>query len=82
MVNEERQMVRDAENAVRRLLDEVGGSSVLATGKQRGGGEACDAIIEADAGAIHVRTEIEAKARITPQTAASVCERMRTCPTT
>ncbi len=79
-MNNERQTVRDAESAVRRLLDEMGGFCVLATGKQRGGVEACDSIIEADCGAMHVRIGIEAKSRITPQTATSVCARMKSLP--
>lgn len=71
---------REAENAVRRVFDELGGFSIDAQYDQTLGGIELDLIALATSAETSFKLVIEAKARITPQTAISVCERMRQLP--
>ena len=80
MVNIERQTVRDAENARRRVFDEVGRVRLCSREDQRVGDSRCDLIIQATSGEAEFLIAIEAKTRITPQNALSVAERMRQLP--
>ena len=70
----------EAENAVRRIFDELGGFSVDAHRNQTLGGIELDLTALATSVATGFKLAIEVKARITPQTAVSVCERMRRLP--
>lgn len=81
MVNNWREVEREAENAVRRIFDELGGFSVDAQHNQTLGEVVLDLITQATSAQAKFQLAIDAKARITPQTAISVCERMRRLPT-
>ena len=78
MVNSERQLVRDAEVAIRSVFDEIGGGVFRAMEPQ--GDVSCDAILQVTFAEAGFKIALEAKARITPQTVLSVCERMERFP--
>lgn len=80
MVNNERQMAQDAEKAVRRVFDELGGFELRVRGEPWSSGEPCDLILEATSAEAQFELVVEVKARVTPQTAISVGERMRRLP--
>lgn len=80
MVNNWREIGREAENAVRRILDELGWSNVDTKHDESRGGLKLDVVAQVTSGEARFHLAIEAKARITPQTAISVCERMRQLP--
>jgi predicted regulator of amino acid metabolism with ACT domain len=67
-------------NAVRRIFDELGGFSVDAQRNQTLDGIELDLTALATSVGTGFKLAIEVKARITPQTAISVCERMRRLP--
>lgn len=77
MKNEHRAAEREAERAVRRVFDELGGFSIETQCNQTHGGIELDLIAVATSAETSLQLAIEVKARITPQTAMSVCERMR-----
>lgn len=79
MVNSERQLVRDAEDAIQSVFDEMGGGTFRTTEREVGDAR-CDAILQVTSAKTRFEIGIEAKARITPQTALSVCERMQRLP--
>ncbi|MCU0881026.1 MAG: type IV toxin-antitoxin system AbiEi family antitoxin [Pirellulaceae bacterium] len=81
MVNSWREIEREAENAVRRIFDELGGFSVDAQHSRTLGEFKLDLVTQATSAQAKFQLAIDAKARITPQTVISVCERMRQLPT-
>jgi hypothetical protein len=81
MKSEHKIIEREAENAVRRVFDELGGFSIDAQHNQSHGGIELDLITLATSAETSFKLVIEVRARITPQTVISVCERMRQLPT-
>lgn len=77
MVNIERRLVRDAENAVRRIFGELEGVSLSRRTEPLADEEQCDLVLKVKSAEAEFQIGIDAKSRITPQTAISVCERMR-----
>jgi hypothetical protein len=77
MLNTERQLIRDAEDVIRHVFTELGGGTIQIQRKVLVGGVSCDAILQATSEETQFEIAVEAKARITPQTAMSVCEQMR-----
>jgi hypothetical protein len=80
MVNDERQLIRDAEDAVRRIFDELRFKTIQIQRTTSIGGRELDAIIQGTSEETQFEIAIEVKKRITPQTAMSVCEQMRKIP--
>jgi hypothetical protein len=80
MVNSERQLVRDARHAVQSVFEELGGFTVRAKKRSESGNLPGDAILQATSAEADLEIGIEAKARITPQTALSVCEQIEQTP--
>jgi len=80
MVNTERELVRQAERAVRGLLDQLGGFSVSIQHDQSAADRGCDVVIHAKSPEAEFRIALDVKQRITPQTAISLCKRMRQLP--
>jgi hypothetical protein len=80
MVNSERQLVSEALQAVQNIFDDLGGFTFRT--KQEGGARdrEYDAILQASSAAVALEIGINAKARITPQTALSVVEQMQELP--
>jgi hypothetical protein len=80
MVDNDRKTEREAESAVRRILDELGGFSLDAQRHRRIGDREWDLVVQATSAEAQFQLAIDVKARITPQTAISVCEKMRQLP--
>lgn len=80
MMNNGRRVVRDAGNALRRIFSELGTFNFSTQLDERLGDLTCDAVIHVSLAKSAFDLAIEAKARITPQTAISVCEHMRRLP--
>jgi hypothetical protein len=80
MVNSERQLVKDAENAIRRIFDELGGESIAIQRKALSASIPSDVFLCVTSKEVKLKVAVEVKARITPQTALSVCERMAQTP--
>ena len=80
MVNTGRQLDREVVNAVRRIFDELGEFKVSSHQQQRIGDSQCDFVIRATSTEAEFQIVVQAKTRITPQTAISVCESMRGLP--
>ncbi|MGA2061779.1 MAG: type IV toxin-antitoxin system AbiEi family antitoxin [Thermoguttaceae bacterium] len=80
VVNDERQLIRDAEDAVRRIFEELCFKTIQIQRKTLIGGRKLDAIIRGTSGETQFEIVIEVRKRITPQTAMSVCEQMRKIP--
>lgn len=78
MVSDGARRQREAETALRRVLDELGGLNVRTerTGPEEGTG----LVIYVKGGRINVQIAVEARSRITPQTAISLGERMQRVP--
>ena len=67
---------REAENAVCRIFDELGGFSLEVQRSRPFGGCRPDLVIQVTWGESKIPLVIEAKKRITPQTAISICEQV------
>jgi hypothetical protein len=80
MMNNGRRLMRDAEDAIRRVFTELGGGTAHVRRKALKAGVQADAILEVAAKEAQFEIAVHAKSRITPQTAASVCERMEKIP--
>lgn len=80
MMNNPGQHVRDAETALRGVFEELGAFSFHFPKESEVGKVDCDAILRVAASDAQFDLGIEAKARITPQTAWSVRERMQRLP--
>ncbi len=80
MVNIEARLVQEAENALRRVLDELGGLDVRSDRGQRAGDKECDVLMQVTHGGTQFGIALEARSRITPQTAVALCERVRRLP--
>jgi len=80
MVNNERDLGREAERVVRGILDDLGGFSVRSEHDATVRGRQGDMLVQATSGNAKFAILIEAKTRITPQTAISVCQRMQGLP--
>jgi hypothetical protein len=76
-VNDQREIAREAEKAVRRVFDELGGFQLDVERTPSVGGRIPDFIVHAISGESKIPLVIEAKSRITPQTAVSVCNQVR-----
>ena len=80
MVNNERQLVHDAQRAIQAIFDDLGGFTFRRKLKADAGNVGCDAILQATSSEIKLVLGIDAKARVTPQTVLSLCERLRRLP--
>ncbi len=80
MVNSERQLVRDGLRAVQNVFDDLAGFTFRAKSEARARGAGCDAILQASSAEVEFEIGINVKARITPQTALSVVEQVRSLP--
>ena len=80
MVNSERQLVRDGLRAVQNVFDDLEGFTFRAKSEARARGAGCDAILQASSAEVELEIGINVKARITPQTALSVVEQVRSLP--
>jgi hypothetical protein len=80
MVNNWRKTEPDAENTVRRIFDDLGGFTVEPQQDRGPRAPERDLVIRMTSAQVEFRLAIDVKARVTPQTAISVCERMRRLP--
>lgn len=80
MVNSERQLVKNAEDSIRRIFDELGGESIAIQRKALSASIPSDVILCVTSKEVKLKIAVQVKARITPQTAMSVCERMAKTP--
>jgi len=80
MVNSERQLARDARRAIQAVFDDLGGFTLRDKPRADTGDVRCDAIFRATSPDIKLVLGIDVKARVTPQTAQSICERLRRLP--
>ena len=76
-MNDRREVAREAEKAVRRVFDELGGFQLDVEHAPSVRGKFPDFIVQAISGESKIPLVIEAKSRITPQTARPVCEQVR-----
>ncbi len=74
MVNDAESLLREAETALLQVLDELGGLDVRT---ERAGPHEGALVMHVKGGRIHVQIAVEARSRITPQTAISLAERMQ-----
>jgi hypothetical protein len=79
-VNSERQLIQDAEDSIRRIFTELSDGTFRIQRKTLIADVPCDAILQVTSEETQFKIAVEAKARITPQTALSVCEKMRKIP--
>ena len=80
MVNDERQLVHDAQRAIQAIFDDLGGFTFRRKMNADAEDVGCDTILQAISPEIKLVFGIDAKARITPQTVLSLCERLRRLP--
>lgn len=79
-MNEERQLVKNSEDSIRRIFDELTGGAIEI---QRGAPVAIipsDVLLCVTSKDVKVTIAVQVKARITPQTALSVCEKLARTP--
>jgi hypothetical protein len=79
-VNNERQLIQVAEDAIRRVFMELSDGTFRVLRKSAIADIRCDAILQVASKEMQFKVVVEAKARITPQTALSVCEKLREIP--
>lgn len=75
-MNDERKLIREAEQVIRGVLVALPGMRVRSHPK-RSAQDWAHFYLEAQSGRTRFRFSIDAKSRVTPQTALSVCERLR-----
>jgi len=80
MVNSERQLVRDSLRAVQSVFDDLEGFTFRTEPQESAADKGYDAILQASSAEVEFVIGINAKARITPQTAWSVVEQMQRLP--
>ena len=80
MVNTEHQLIKSAEDSIRRVFDELSGGSVEIRQSVSVAGVPCDVVLQVTSKEARFTIAVQAKARITPQTALSVCEKLAKTP--
>ncbi len=80
MVNTERQLTKSAEESIRRIFDELSGGSVEIQRGASVAGIPCDVVLQVTSKEAKFTIAVQVKARITPQTALSVCEKLAKTP--
>jgi hypothetical protein len=72
--------MKSAEDSIRRIFDELSGDSVEIRRGVSVAGIPCDVVLQVTSKEARFNILVQAKSRITPQTAMSVCERMAKTP--
>lgn len=80
MMNKERQLVKNAEDSIRRIFDELSGGSIEIQWNAPVASIPCDVVLQVTTKEAKVKLAVQVKARITPQTAMSVCEKLAGMP--
>jgi hypothetical protein len=80
MVNTERQTIKNAEDSIRRIFDELSDGYIEIQRNALGTSSPCDVVLQVTSKEAKFDVLVQAKARITPQTAMSVCERLAKTP--
>ena len=80
MVNTDRQLLKNAEASIRRIFDELSGGSIEIQRNAPVAGTACDLLLQVTSKEAKFKLAAQVKARITPQTAMSVCEKLARAP--
>jgi hypothetical protein len=80
MVNTERQLMRNAEDSIHRIFDELSGGSIEIQRNAQVASIPCDVLLQVTSKEAKFKLAAQIKARITPQTAMSVCEKLAKTP--
>src|SRR5438128_10449784 len=79
-VNTERTLVREADSVLRGIFEGLPGFRVESHSVTYGDDKGYDLILEANAAKTKIRFAVDAKARVTPQTALAICRRLKALP--